>query len=224
MMKIFDISDWQDNFVTVDQFKKAKDQGFEGVIVKLGESYNETECGRTQIFSALEAGLKVGVYYFSHAYDLEECRSEANWVISKLQEIGLTDWHLQLGVWYDYEDHTRLRSYINAGQLSAQDMTNIMCEFVNTLNRAGFKNVGIYSGYSLLWDETYMFSQVPWVPIWVAQYNSTCDYPDPFIWQYTDSEDVCGQPMDASIVYKSFTPVATEMKKKCDCGCDCCSK
>ena len=42
-MKIFDISDWQDNFVTVDQFKKAKDQGFEGVIVKLGESYNETE-------------------------------------------------------------------------------------------------------------------------------------------------------------------------------------
>ena len=220
-MKVFDISDWQDYFTSVAQFKQAKEQGYDGVIVKLGESYNETECGRTQILNALEAGLKVGVYYFSHAYDLEECRNEANWVIAKLQEIGLTDWHLQFGVWYDYEDHTRLRSYINNGSLSAQDMTNIMCEFVNILNRAGFNNVGIYSGYSLLWDETYMYSQVPWVPLWVAQYNSECDYPNEsvYIWQYSDHGDVCGNEMDVNEVFKTF-----EKKKKCTCGCDCCSK
>lgn len=220
-MKCFDISDWQDYFTSVEQFKQAKEQGYDGVIVKLGESYNETECGRTQILNALEAGLKVGVYYFSHAYDLEECRNEAKWVIGKLQEIGLTDWHLQLGVWYDYEDHTRLRSYINSGRLSYQDMTNIMCEFVNTLHRAGFNNVGIYSGYSLLWDETYMYSQVPWVPLWVAQYNSECDYPNEsvYIWQYSDHGDVCGNEMDVNEVFKTF-----EKKKKCTCGCDFCSK
>lgn len=217
-MKCFDISDWQDYFTSVEQFKQAKAEGYDGVIVKLGECYNETECGRTQILNALEAGLKVGCYYFSHAYDLEECRKEANWVINKLKEIGLTDWHLQLGIWYDYEDHTRLRSYIDSGQLSYQDITNIMCEFVNTLNREGFKNVGIYSGYSLLWDETYMYSQVPWVPLWVAQYNSTCDYPDPYIWQYTDHGNVCGYEMDVNEVFKTFE------KKKCNCGCDCCSK
>lgn len=220
MSKCFDISDWQDYFTSVEQFKQAKEQGYDGVIVKLGESYNETECGRTQILNALEAGLKVGVYYFSHAYDLEECRNEAKWVIGKLQEIGLTDWHLQLGVWYDYEDHTRLRSYINSGQLSYQDITNIMCEFVNTLHRAGFNNVGIYSGYSLLWDETYMYSQVPWVPLWVAQYNSECDYPKEsvYIWQHSDHGDVCGNEMDVNEVFKTFG------KKKCECGCDCCSK
>lgn len=217
-MKCFDISDWQDYFTSVELFKQAKAEGYDGVIVKLGECYNETDCGRIQILNALEAGLKVGCYYFSHAYDLEECRQEANWVINKLKEIGLTDWHLQLGIWYDYEDHTRLRSYIDSGQLSYQDITNIMCEFVNTLNREGFKNVGIYSGYSLLWDETYMYSQVPWVPLWVAQYNSTCDYPDPYIWQYTDHGNVCDYAMDVNEVFKTFE------KKKCNCGCDCCSK
>lgn len=220
-MRAFDISDWQDYFTSVEQFKQAKNQGYDGVIVKLGESYNETECGRTQILNALEAGLKVGVYYFSHAYDLEECRNEAKWVIGKLQEIGLTDWHLQLGIWYDYEDHTRLRAHINNGNLNYQDITNIMCEFVNTLNRAGFNNVGIYSGYSLLWYETYMYSQVPWVPLWVAQYNSECDYPKEsvYIWQKSDHGDVCGNEMDVNEVFKTF-----EKKKKCECGCDCCSK
>ena len=47
-----------------------------------------------------------------------------------------------------------------------------------TCNDTGWPLVGIYSGYSLLWDETYMYSQVPWVPIWCAQYNSECDYPE----------------------------------------------
>lgn len=221
-MKCFDISDWQDYFTSVEQFKQAKEQGYDVVIVKLGESYNETDCGRTQILNAIKAGLKVGVYYFSHAYDLEECRNEAGWVINKLKEIGLTPWHLQAGIWYDYEDHTRLRSYINNGNLSYQDITNIMCEFVNILNREGFPFVGIYSGYSLLWDETKMYSQVPWVPIWVAQYNSTCDYPNPYMWQYTDRGDVCGHEMDVSEVL--IAPWTKEQDHKCNCGCDCCSK
>ena len=221
MSKCFDISDWQDYFTSEEQFRQAKEQGYEVVIVKLGESYNETECGRKQILNAISAGLKVGVYYFSHAYDVQEAGFEANWVIGKLAEIGLTPWHLQAGIWYDYEDHTRLRSHINNGTLTAQGMTNIIAEFINRLNRAGWDFVGVYSGYSLLWDETKMYSQLPWVPIWVAQYNSTCDYPNPYMWQYTDRGDVCGHEMDVSEVY--IKPWENN-KKKCDCGCDCCSK
>ncbi len=217
------ISDWQDYFTSEEQFKQAKEQGYDVVIVKLGESYNETECCRKQILNAINAGLKVVFIIFRMHTILTECAYEANWVINKLAEIGLTPWHLQAGVWYDYEDHTRLRSHINNGNLSYQDITNIMCEFVNRLNKAGWDFVGIYSGYSLLWDETYMYSQVPWVPIWCAQYNSTCDYPDVYMWQYSDQGDVCGHSMDVSEVYKA--PWLDETpKKKCDCGCSCCSK
>lgn len=223
-MKAFngiDISDWQDYFTSVDDFKRAKEQGYDVVIVKLGESFNETECCREQILNAITAGLKVGVYYFSHAYDLETCGYEANWVINKLSEIGLTPWHLQAGIWYDYEDHTRLRSYINNGNLSYQDITNIMCEFVNRLNKAGWNFVGIYSGYSLLWDETYMYSQAPWVPIWCAQYNSTCDYPKEslYMWQHSDQGDVCGNKMDVNYICKPEAFGLTDKDVKCPyCG------
>ena len=66
-----------------------------------------------------------------------------------------------------------------------------------------------------------MYSQVPWVPLWVAQYNSECDYPKEsvYIWQKSDHGDVCGNEMDVNEVFKTF-----EKKKKCECGCDCCSK
>ena len=221
-MKCFDISDWQDYFTSEEQFKQAKEQGYDVVIVKLGESYNETECCRKQILNAIGAGLKVGVYYFSHAYDLTECAYEANWVINKLSEIGLTPWHLQAGIWYDYEDHTRLRSHINNGNLSYQDITNIMCEFVNRLNKAGWDFVGIYSGYSLLWDESYLFSQVSWLPVWCAQYGvNECDYPKEslYMWQYTDKENILGHEIDASYIMKPEAFGLTEKETKCPyCG------
>ena len=75
--------------------------------------------------AALEAGLEVGVYYFSHAYTEATAVQEAEWVINTLNAYGYTDWHLQAGIWYDYEEHTQLRAYINAGALTSQDIVDI---------------------------------------------------------------------------------------------------
>lgn len=198
MEKGFDISAWQEDYFTVDRMKQAKDEGNTFVIVKLGESFREDEYARYNIFNALNAGLKVGVYYFSHAYDEQTAQRESDWVVAKLAEIGLVDYHLQAGIWYDYEDHRQLRNMLNTNALTQQGMTNCMSIFVNTLMRAGHSLVGIYSGYSLLWDETFAYSQMPWVPIWVAQYNKTCDYPNPYYWQYSESGTVAGATVDVN--------------------------
>lgn len=201
MEKGFDISDWQEDYFTVERMQQAKDEGNTFVIVKLGESFRECEYARYNIFNALEAGLKVGVYYFSHAYDEKTALAESDWVVNKLAEIGLVDYHLQAGIWYDYEEHRQLRNYINAGVLTPQMMTNCMSIFINTLMRANHSFVGIYSGYSLLWDETYCYSQMPWVPTWVAQYNTSCDYPNAKIWQYSESGNVAGATVDVNYMY-----------------------
>lgn len=182
--------------------EQAKAEGNEFVIIKLGEAYNVDEYFEEHMTAALEAGLEVGVYYFSHAYTEATAVQEAEWVINTLNAYGYTDWHLQAGIWYDYEEHTQLRAYINAGALTSQDMTNCMSRFVNRLWQAGFNNVGIYSGYSLLWDETYAYSQMPSVPVWCAQYDATeCDYPDIKIWQYSDNGLVAGLPVDVNYMY-----------------------
>lgn len=207
MRKGFDISAWQEDYngnsyFNLERMEQAKAEGNEFVIIKLGEAYNVDEYFEEHMTAALEAGLEVGVYYFSHAYTETTAVQEAEWVINMLNAYGYTDWHLQAGIWYDYEEHTQLRAYINAGALTSQDMTNCMSRFVNRLWQAGFNNVGIYSGYSLLWDETYAYSQMPSVPVWCAQYGATeCDYPDVKIWQYSDSGYVAGAEVDVNYMY-----------------------
>lgn len=207
MRKGFDISAWQEDYngnpyFNVARMEQAKAEGNDFVIIKLGEAFNVDEYFEQHINAALEAGLDVGVYYFSHAYTEATAVQEAEWVINTLNTYGYTDWHLQAGIWYDYEEHTQLRAYINAGALTSQDMTNCMSRFVNRLWQAGFNNVGIYSGYSLLWDETYAYSQMPSVPVWCAQYGSNeCDYPNVKMWQYSDDGLVAGLAVDVNYMY-----------------------
>ena len=192
MKKGFDISAWQENengtpYYDEYRMQQAKEEGNEFVIIKLGENYNVDELFEQHITAALNAGLEVGVYYFSHAYDEATAVQEAEWVINTLNSYGYTDCHLQAGIWYDYEEHRQLRNMINTGALTSQEMTNCISRFVNRLWGDGYSYVGVYSGYSLLWDETYAYSQMPSVPVWCAQYNSQCDYDGAAIWQCTDS-------------------------------------
>ena len=207
MKKGFDISAWQEDYngnpyFNVERMDQAKSEGNEFVIIKLGESFNLDEYFEEHISAALEAGLDIGVYYFSHAYDEATAVQEAELVVNTLNAYGYTDYHLQAGVWYDYEEHNTLRSYINAGALTSQDMTNCISKFVNRLWQAGFENVGVYSGYSLLWGETYVYSQMKSVPVWCAQYGeSKCDYPNAKIWQYSDCGIVAGLEVDVNYMY-----------------------
>ena len=194
MKKGFDISAWQETesgipYYDEHRMQQAKDEGNEFVIIKLGENYTVDEFFEQHIAAALNAGLEVGVYYFSHAYDEVTAVQEAEWVLNTLNSYGYTDYHLQAGIWYDYEEHRQLRNM------------NCISKFVNILWGAGFKNVGVYSGYSLLWDETYAYSQMPSVPVWCAQYDSQCDYPNIRIWQYSDCGMVAGKEVDVNYMY-----------------------
>lgn len=183
-MKVLDLSAWQEGI----DMQQVKAEGVEGVVVKLGENMRETETAREQIFGALKAGLKCGVYYFARGKNVEEMIEEANWCVDKLKEIGLTDYHLQLKFWLDYE----CEEYWS---LSALDNTNNITAFLNIINKWLY-NAGVYGSYSLLWDNTYLYNRVPWVPVWVAQYSNSCDYPNYYGWQYTDNGSVAGYQVD----------------------------
>lgn len=185
-MKVLDISAYQEGI----NLKQVKDSGVTGVIVKLGENKHETETAREQIFQALECGLKVGVYYFARGKNVEELKDEGKWVVDKLKEIGLTDYHLQLKCWLDYE----CEEYWN---LSALENTNNITAFLNEVNKWLY-NCGVYMSYSLAWDNTYLYSRYPWIPVWVAQYSNQCDYPNYYGWQYTDSEYIAGYQVDCN--------------------------
>ena len=87
MKKGFDISAWQEDENGIPYYdechmQRAKEEDNEFVIIKLGENYNVDEFFKQHITAALNAGLEVGVYYFSHAYDEATAVQEAEWVIT----------------------------------------------------------------------------------------------------------------------------------------------
>ena len=188
---VIDVSAWQEGI----NMAQVKAEGIYGVIVKLGENYRETETARKQIFEALDAGLKVGVYYYSHAMSVEEARAEGEWFNKKLAEIGLVDYHLQLGAWFDCEHRPFLDN------ANAQEITDAIMAFIGEIKN--IHCVGVYGSYSMLWDETYMLSQHADIPVWSAQYNDTDDYA-PYhnkMWQFTDSYPCAGFNVDANKLY-----------------------
>ena len=139
----FDISAWQADtngmpLFDVSRMSRAKEEGNSFVIIKLGEGFQEDEFFTQHMTAALNAGLEVGVYYFSRAYDTQTAEKEAAFVINTLVAHGYTNWHVKAGIWYDYEEHRQLRNNINYGVVTPQTMTNCISVFVNQLWRAGY--------------------------------------------------------------------------------------
>lgn len=186
---VIDLSAWQEGI----DMQKVKYAGIYGVILKLGENCRETETFREQFQQAREAGLQIGAYYFAHGLNVADIEREGDWTVAKLKEIGLTDYHLPLSLWLDYELE-------ECKDLTMQRNTNNICAYLNKVG-TWLKNYGVYSSYDILWNYTYLFTQVNWLPTWCAQYSSECDYPNPKLWQFTDSFDCAGMQVDCSELY-----------------------
>lgn len=187
-MKIIDVSAWQadnDGNSTVD-WQGIIEEGFEGVIIKLGENGVLDESFVSQVNKAVEYGLDYGVYVFSHAASVEEAKVEADWTDEQIKTY-LNGKCPTLGIWFDAEH----------SDMTTGDVTAACSAFISTLNGKGYQYVGIYSGWKWLSDESseqqiHMDQLADYVPYWVAQYNRVCDLkteqPNKIIriWQYTD--------------------------------------
>lgn len=197
-MKLIDISAWQEYI----DWNALQAEGFEGVIIKLGEYDDLDEMFITHVNNAVKYGFKYGVYFYSHASNEHEAVWEAQTVDEWLKEYlrGETP---ELGIWYDCEDKDMTFENIN--------VASIAMSFVNYLNQIGYVYVGIYSSWNWFSEEGANICSIQYlpdyVPIWSAQYSSRNDlkleYPEKNIvcWQYTDhySDEF---PYDANIYYR----------------------
>ena len=169
-MKGIDISAWQEN---VD-WEAVKAAGIEFVILKLGEAMRLDEMFTTHLRDARAAGMKIGVYYYTKVRSASEAVCEAHWVFEQVYPRFYCC--PEMGIWYDVEDPA----------MEGSDLTSICREFVEALHGVGLKDIGIYSSYN--WLTNFINAASLDMPMWVAQYNSTCDFQHPKLklWQYTD--------------------------------------
>ncbi len=142
---------------------------------------------------AKDAGLKVGVYFFSQAINLQETLEEARWVLQKLR-----GWELDLPVVYDWEVPAQdaRTQHVTPGQLTA--FTRV---FNRVMENNGYDTM-LYFNRHHAETRLYLYRLLD-IPHWLAMYQEDMTYPyDIAIWQYSDHGTVPGidAPVDRNIL------------------------
>lgn len=181
-----DISKFQ-NYI---DFVKVKKAGIDFVMIRVGaRGYGTGQLILDDYFSdnikrATDAGLDVGVYFYSQAVSEEEAIEEANFVIENLGEYSI-DYPVAFDMELIENDTARTET------LSKTERTAITKAFLDTIAAAGYKTV-IYGNKQWLIKEIDM-SKLTAYDVWLAQEEDIPDYPYKFtMWQYSKTGSIDG--------------------------------
>lgn len=170
-------------------WEKVAAAGVEFVIIRCGYR-GSTKGGLIEdskfaqnIEGATNAGIKVGVYFFTQAINEVEAIEEASMVATLCK-----DYHLDYPVFIDVEG---AGGNGRADGLDPKTRTDVVKAFCRTIESAGLY-AGVYSGrwwyYNNLYDE-----ELQDFVHWLAEYRSDPLYTGRFsIWQYTSSGQIDG--------------------------------
>lgn len=189
MKKGIDISTWQD---TNDDFVRAKKSGIEFVILRAGfgrEASQIDNAFEVNYKKAVQAGLPVGVYWYSYADSAEDAKREAAACMAVIKNKKLS-----LPVFFDIEE----QSQFARGRAFCSSLVRAFC---GELQKGGYR-AGLYISYSPFVD--YIEDDIKEkYPVWIAQYWERCQYDKAAIWQYTDKGRVDGfdDDLDMNILY-----------------------
>ncbi|MCI8461476.1 MAG: Lyzozyme M1 (1,4-beta-N-acetylmuramidase) [Lachnospiraceae bacterium] len=171
-------------------FVKVKKSGINFVMLRAGaRGYGTGQLIVDDYFNdnlkrATDAGLEVGVYFFSQAITKEEAVEEANMVLENLGEYQIS-YPIAFDMEFIENDQARIDS------LSKADKTAIAKAFLDTIAAAGYKTM-LYGNKEWLIKEIDM-SKLTAYDVWLSQLTDVPDYPYQFtMWQYSTQGSVDG--------------------------------
>lgn len=174
----------------VVDYNKVKKAGVDFAMIKVGARGYGTgqiimdDNFEKNIKGAVDAGLSVGVYFFSQAINEEEALEEANFVLEKVKDYKIT-----YPVAYDMEQITG--DTARTAELSQEVKSKIAAVFLKTMSDSGYKTV-IYGNKEWLLQKINL-SLLSEYNIWLAQEADIPDYPYKFsMWQYSTQGTISG--------------------------------
>jgi GH25 family lysozyme M1 (1,4-beta-N-acetylmuramidase) len=184
--KAIDISSWQGNI----DFEKVKNSNLvDYVVVRIG--YGTTLSDDPVVDSKFKRNINelkkynipYGVYLFGYAQNLNASNIEVNFIDNMFKKYDIPK---DTFIWYDAELTT-----FNSFYYSKTIYNMVIDNFVFRLNDLGYKNVGVYGNLFMLTKGSLSYDKK--YPVWVAQYNSKCEYEGEYKgWQYTSDGHVDG--------------------------------
>lgn len=187
---VIDVSGWQGDI----DWAKAKADGVEGVIIRLGygEGNNADKKAQRNISECKRLGIPFGIYWYSYADTPALAKEEGADVVAKLKQFGVNPSDLAYPVYYDLEKWTW------EGHKPPTDpnvYNNIVNNWYSALQSGGYRNLGVYSYTSYL-QGPLKHADIYAKTTWAAQYGARMGF-DSFPtnsrgWQYTSSGKVDG--------------------------------
>ena len=194
-----DVSKWNKEI----DWQAVKEEGIEFAIIRCG--YRGAASGalvidpmyEQNIKGAIDAGIPVGVYFFTQAINEVEAVEEASMVINLIE-----DYDVDYPVFLDSES---AGGKGRANMLDAEERTNVHEAFLETVSAAGYET-GIYASKNWLNDRINM-TDLSTYKTWLAEYADVPSYDEYYhMWQYTSKGTVDGieTQVDLNLCYMSI--------------------
>lgn len=160
-------------------------RGYGSGQIMLDEKFNEN------ITKATEAGMDIGIYFFSQAITADEAAEEANVVIQNLSNYNIT-YPIAFDMEYVQNDTARIEA------LTREEKTTVAKAFLETVKNAGYTPM-IYGTKEWLIKQIDL-TKLTGYDIWLSQQEDIPDYPYQFqMWQYSLEGDVYGVSGDVDL-------------------------
>lgn len=196
-----DVSTWQGSI----DWKQVKNAGVDFVMLRIGYGkgrYGSTNCTlddkfRSYAAGAAEAGIPIGVYFYSYATSQKQALKEAEFTIKQLDGIPVA-----FPVAYDIED-----AYI-IGKTSKSERTAMAKTYMDTIAAAGYHPM-FYCNQN--WYNNYLEAdELKDYDFWYARYTNQepvrAEYPYQ-MWQATSTQKIKGiteNTVDIDFLYKDY--------------------
>lgn len=182
-MKTIDVSAWNG---AID-FIKVKKAGVGAVIIRAGYGSGHIDKRAHEYAkSAINAGLPIGLYWFSYAKSQQDARNEARAAVDFAKQ-----YKISLPIYFDFEDDSAKFAKSEGVNVNKSFVTNVTLAFCETVRAAGYR-AGWYANYNYYvnyYNPALLKDYSFWFAYWGNKIKSgiSCD-----IWQYSASGKISG--------------------------------
>lgn len=187
---------------------KVKSSGVRFVLLRVG--YSNYETGEiyldptfgTNIQAALDAGLDVGVYYFSQAVREEEAGLEATAVLDQIKDYQVKYPVMVKWAYANADDMSKVRTK----DCTPEQITDVVSTFCQKVKAAGYA-AGFYSDKSFGYEK-FDLTKLSDYDMWYSEYRTApAFYYDFKLWEYSEQGTVPGieDKVEMCISLKKYT-------------------
>ena len=219
MSKGIDVSHHQ----TALDWRKVKACGIDFAIIRGGRDRTLDKMFHAHIKGAMDAGLPVGVYWFSYALNTADAVKEADFCWQTVK-----GYKLDLPIFFDYEYDSERYSKECGVTPTKRLRTDIHKAFCERITKLGGK-VGIYTNIDYITNRLY-WDELKQYPLWLAQFplgekdvgwsalkpeQVNTKYGKPIIWQFGQARvDGYSKPVDANFGYMTLPEKVVPVQAK----------